>query len=241
MLETIVPEPCGSADPARPSRLRSEPVRPDVAPRPHSLASTRMAISAGARKGMQVGTAPTSILRRGRRRRRTSRSAGSKASNSSSTCSARMPGAGAARGAQPSKIRRPRKPMGDAHGRDAGRLEPRRPGIFAPMLEQMRANSPDTYRMMFTERNSRWADWIASRLQAARHGVRRGRRPAISPARTASRPSSPSSASAPRGSTDGPSRPITLPFGAPPLGRALPEPWSSLEAWRGIYIWRKAQ
>ena len=28
---------------------------------------------------------------------------------------------------------------------------------FAPMLEQMERNSPDTYRMMFTERNARWA------------------------------------------------------------------------------------
>ena len=29
----------------------------------------------------------------------------------------------------------------------------------------MRTGSPDTYRMMFTERNSRWADWIAARMQ----------------------------------------------------------------------------
>ena len=39
------------------------------------------------------------------------------------------------------------------------------PGIFAAMLEQMRANSPDTYKVMFTERNTNWAEWIANRLQ----------------------------------------------------------------------------
>jgi uncharacterized protein YbaP (TraB family) len=36
---------------------------------------------------------------------------------------------------------------------------------FAPMLEQMRANSPEMYRMMFVDRNARWADWIARRLE----------------------------------------------------------------------------
>jgi uncharacterized protein YbaP (TraB family) len=36
---------------------------------------------------------------------------------------------------------------------------------FTPMLERMRANSPETYRLMFTDRNQRWAGWIAQRLQ----------------------------------------------------------------------------
>lgn len=35
---------------------------------------------------------------------------------------------------------------------------------FEPMLEQMRAQSPIAYRTMFVERNSRWASWIAGRL-----------------------------------------------------------------------------
>jgi uncharacterized protein YbaP (TraB family) len=37
--------------------------------------------------------------------------------------------------------------------------------VFVRMLDQLRANSPDTYRMMFTERNDRWADWIRARMQ----------------------------------------------------------------------------
>lgn len=36
---------------------------------------------------------------------------------------------------------------------------------FTPMLEQMRAKSPDMYQMMFVDRNSRWAAWIAKRLE----------------------------------------------------------------------------
>jgi hypothetical protein len=36
---------------------------------------------------------------------------------------------------------------------------------FVPMLEQMRAQSPDAYRTMFAERNARWAGWIAGRLE----------------------------------------------------------------------------
>lgn len=37
--------------------------------------------------------------------------------------------------------------------------------VFVHMLDQLDAASPDTYRMMFTERNARWADWIAARMQ----------------------------------------------------------------------------
>jgi len=37
--------------------------------------------------------------------------------------------------------------------------------VFVRMLDQLRRNAPDTYRMMFTERNARWADWIAARLR----------------------------------------------------------------------------
>ena len=36
---------------------------------------------------------------------------------------------------------------------------------FTPMLEQMRTKSPDMYQMMFVDRNARWAEWIARRLE----------------------------------------------------------------------------
>ena len=37
--------------------------------------------------------------------------------------------------------------------------------IFVRMLGQLEAGSPETYRRMFAERNARWADWLAARLQ----------------------------------------------------------------------------
>ncbi len=36
---------------------------------------------------------------------------------------------------------------------------------FGPMLDDMRTKSPETYRMLFAERNARWAGWIAERLE----------------------------------------------------------------------------
>jgi uncharacterized protein len=37
--------------------------------------------------------------------------------------------------------------------------------VFVRMLDQLKSASPDSYRMMFTERNTRWADWIRARMQ----------------------------------------------------------------------------
>lgn len=37
---------------------------------------------------------------------------------------------------------------------------------FAPLLKQMQAQSPETYKTMFVQRNARWAHWIADRLKA---------------------------------------------------------------------------
>jgi hypothetical protein len=37
--------------------------------------------------------------------------------------------------------------------------------VFVDMLGQLKAASPQTYKMMFTERNIRWADWIRARLR----------------------------------------------------------------------------
>jgi uncharacterized protein YbaP (TraB family) len=37
--------------------------------------------------------------------------------------------------------------------------------IFVRMLGQLKADAPTAYRMMFTERNGRWADWIGARMQ----------------------------------------------------------------------------
>lgn len=36
---------------------------------------------------------------------------------------------------------------------------------FTPMLQQMEASSPRTYKLLFNDRNNRWAYWIAKRLK----------------------------------------------------------------------------
>jgi hypothetical protein len=38
-------------------------------------------------------------------------------------------------------------------------------GIFAAMLKRMRDGAPESYKMMFTDRNAHWAQWIAGRLE----------------------------------------------------------------------------
>ena len=38
--------------------------------------------------------------------------------------------------------------------------------VFVRVLGQLEQASPDTYRMMFTERNGRWAVWIRARMQS---------------------------------------------------------------------------
>jgi hypothetical protein len=38
-------------------------------------------------------------------------------------------------------------------------------GIFVALLNQMRDTSPDSYRIMFPERNANWADWIVNRME----------------------------------------------------------------------------
>jgi uncharacterized protein YbaP (TraB family) len=37
--------------------------------------------------------------------------------------------------------------------------------VFVRLLGQLEQASPDAYRMMFIERNARWADWIRARMQ----------------------------------------------------------------------------
>ena len=37
--------------------------------------------------------------------------------------------------------------------------------VFVKMLSELESASPDTYRMLFSERNTRWADWIRARMQ----------------------------------------------------------------------------
>ena len=103
--------------------------------------------------------------------------------------------------------------------------------VFVRMLDQLDSSAPETYRMMFTERNARWADWIGARLQtpgtvfvAVGAGHLAGKDSLL--VRLAQR------GITPNGSTNSAQNllsPAPCTSGRPPL------PWSSLEAWRGYY------
>lgn len=162
VLETLVPE---------------TPVRISIAPKlgPGALpvtssasffATTRMAINAGRSQGMNVAEGADMVLRR------TAEVEGKQVEGletfeSQLNMFGRMPPAPTAprpragTPVEPNPMEGLSKVMTDLQAAwNRGDQ-----AVFVQMLDQLHQNSPDTYRMMFTERNARWADWIAARMQ----------------------------------------------------------------------------
>ena len=161
VLETVIPD--GPVD-IRP-RFSGRPL--PVTPSASFLATTRMAIDAGRSQGMQVAHGADTILRN-------AAEAQGKYVEGLETLElqlnmfTRMPAA------TPAPRRRAGERVGDSAPMDGlsramGEMQAAwKRGdqrIFVQMLGQLEQNSPDSYRVMFTERNGRWADWIAGRLQ----------------------------------------------------------------------------
>jgi len=131
------------------------------------LATTRLAISAGQSRGMNVANGADMVLRH------IAESEGKPVDgletfDSQLRMFARIPSALAPR-ARPAAL-----PTDD--GTDAPDLSSTMSDLqsawkrgdqtmFVRMLDEFRRSSPDAYRVMFTERNARWADWIAARLR----------------------------------------------------------------------------
>ena len=161
VLETIVPEGAQvSAKPyATPSPLRNLTVSPSAS----FLASTRLAISAGRARGMRVDNGADMILRRA------AEAAGKPITGLETfdyqlNMFGRMP-------QQPAQEVGPAQDLSSA-GNLAIVMNQMQaawnrgdPTIFATMLDQMRVGSPQSYNVMFTQRNSNWAHWIANRLR----------------------------------------------------------------------------
>ena len=38
-------------------------------------------------------------------------------------------------------------------------------GLFSEVLDEMQQSAPDAYRILFVERNARWSNWVAGRMQ----------------------------------------------------------------------------
>jgi len=160
VLETVIPE--------GPQPIQATPGfrGPSVTPSASFLATTRMAISAGRSQGMQVGNGADMVLRH-------LAEAEGKPVEGLETLQLqldmfnRMPATMA------------RTPVAKPQAQPAGQMESLSKAmidmqtawkrgdqrVFVNMLSQLKAASPETYRMMFTERNDRWADWIRARMQ----------------------------------------------------------------------------
>jgi uncharacterized protein YbaP (TraB family) len=159
VLETVIPDGPIRFKPA--ANGRALPVTPSAS----FLATTRMAISAGKSQGMQVGNGADNVLRH-------VAEAQGKPVEGLETLELqlnmfnRMPAATAAprpKAGEPveSSVDGLTQVMADMQS--AWKRGDQ--SVFAAMLGQLEKSSPDTYRMMFTERNARWADWIAGRMQ----------------------------------------------------------------------------
>jgi uncharacterized protein YbaP (TraB family) len=162
VLETLLPEGPNAAQ-----ELRAAVGPSSVKPSPSFLATTKMAITASRAQGMQVDNGADMVLRHA------AESEGKPVEqletlqfqlnmfNHLSTGAAVPQGAKAGQpvSAQASEsLSQTMAEMQSAWKRGDQQ-------VFVQMLDQLRAGSPATYKMMFTERNARWADWIAARLQ----------------------------------------------------------------------------
>jgi uncharacterized protein len=162
VLETLVPEG------PQPSRFTPPLRAPSVTPSASFLATTRLAINAGKAQGMQVANGADMVLRH------VAEAEGKPVEgletlqlqidmfNHIPASAAAAPQAGAGQAVANASIDGLSRAMGDMQ--NAWKRGDQ--SVFVRMLAQLRQASPDTYRMMFTERNQRWADWIRARMQS---------------------------------------------------------------------------
>jgi uncharacterized protein len=165
VLEVVIPENPRQVLQANPG-FRP----PSVTPSASFLATTRMAINAGRAQGMQVGNGADMVLRH------QAESEG-KVVEGLETLQLqidmfnRMPSGPAPaptlKAGQPvAGAGNPMESLSKAMTEMQSAWKRGDQSVFVRMLGQLRSASPDTYRMMFTERNARWADWIRARMQA---------------------------------------------------------------------------
>ena len=160
VLETLVPEGPQPAQSMAPTSLRARSVIPSAS----FLATTRMAINAGRSQGMQVGNGADMVLRH-------VAEAEGKPVEGLETLQlqidmfSRLPATPAPRAGQPVATDGSMDGLSKAMGDMQAAWKRGDQSVFVRMLGQLQQASPDTYRMMFTERNERWADWVRARMQ----------------------------------------------------------------------------
>jgi uncharacterized protein YbaP (TraB family) len=162
VLETLLPEGPNAAQ-----EIRQTVRAPSVTPSASFLTTTRMAISAGRSQGMQVDNGADMVLRH-------IAEAEGKPVEGLETLQLQMNMFNRLRGASalPAKAKagepvakESMQALSQAMAEMQSAWKRGDQTVFVRMLNDLNASAPDTYRMMFTERNARWADWIAARLQ----------------------------------------------------------------------------
>lgn len=166
VLETLVPE-----QPRQAFLLPTPGFKPpSVTPSASFLATTRMAISAGRSQGMRVDNGADMVLRH-------VAEAEGKDVEGLETLQSQLDMFNRLPSSQPviAPVPRAGQPVvvgaGPLEGLSKAMSEMQSAwkrgdqSVFVRMLGQLENASPDTYRMMFTERNERWADWIRARMQ----------------------------------------------------------------------------
>lgn len=162
VLETLVPERPGPVAAPNPG-FRP----PSVTPSASFLATTRMAISAGKSQGMRVGNGADMVLRH-------VAEAEGKPVEGLETLESQLAMFNRLPTGHPMPVVRPGQPVAATAMESLSQAmadmqtawKRGDQSVFVNMLDQLRTSSPDTYRMMFTERNARWADWIRARMQS---------------------------------------------------------------------------
>jgi uncharacterized protein YbaP (TraB family) len=168
VLETLVPE--GPVRPAAQPAFSVAPAPRMPAPVTTSasfLGTTRMAIDAGRMQGMRVDNGADMVLRHAADSLGKP-VAGLETLESQLTLFTRMPPTAAAQPRAGEPVDDDPRAMAKLSQTMSAMQEAWKRGdqsVFVAMLDQLRGTSPDTYRLLFTERNARWADWIAARMQ----------------------------------------------------------------------------
>lgn len=164
MLETLVPEPGKMAAPIPATAYRAVPKQgPAVTLAPSAsslLASSRTVMDAGHAEGMSTKYGADAVLREAAERSG-KQVGGLESFQFQLNMFSSLPDAPKAQIADRASMQALAQMLRQLEAAwNRGDLD-----SFAPMLMQMRAQSPETYRTMFVERNARWAGWIANRLK----------------------------------------------------------------------------
>lgn len=164
MLETLVPKPpalrsiSGKAS-ASPAGRPAGPIV-QLAPSASFLATTKLVMTAGRSKGLSTDRGADAVLRDA------ADEIGKPVGGLESfqfqlSIFASLPPAPAAAPQDPQSMQALASILSQLESAwKRGDIE-----TFAPLLQQMQAQSPQTYKTMFVERNARWAHWIADRLK----------------------------------------------------------------------------